>query len=92
MPQERGILTRARIWAASVYVDYVTGLIYVGLQTDQSAEATLQTKHDFEHFAATRDVKVKSYHADNGRFAEKSFVDDVKRCFQRITFCGVGAN
>ena len=58
----------------------------------QSAEATLQTKHDLEHLAGTRGVKVKSYHADNGRFAERSFVNDVKRCLQRISFCGVGAH
>ena len=60
--------------------------------TDQSGELTLQCKHDFEHYAATRDVKVKAYHADNGRFAERSFTDDVKRLFQRITFYGVGAH
>ena len=85
-------MTRARIWAATVYVDYVTGYLFVGLMKDQSAEATLQTKHDFEHLAGTRGVNVKSYHADNGRFAERSFVNDVKRCLQRISFCGVGAH
>ena len=92
VPQEKGILTRARIWAATVFVDYVTGYIHVGLMTDQSGEATLQAKHNFEHLSATRGVNIKSYHADNGRFAERSFMDDIKRCLQRITFCGVGAH
>ena len=92
VPQEKRIMTRARIWVTTVYVDYVTGYLFVGLMKDQSAEATLQTKHDFEHLAGTRGVDVKSYHADNGRFAERSFVDDVKRCLQRISFCGVGAH
>ena len=60
--------------------------------TDQSVEATLERKHDFEHLCATRGIKVKAYHADNVRCTECSFVNDVKRCFQRITFYGVGAH
>ena len=62
----------------------------MGLMKDQSAEATLQTKHDFEHLAGTRGINVKSYHVDNGRFAERFFVNDLKHCLQRISFCGVG--
>ena len=92
VPQSKGLLTRARIWAATIYVDYVTGYVHVGLMQDQSGESTLQTKHDFEHLCATRGVTVKHYHADNGRFAERSFTDDVKKSLQRITFCGVGAH
>ena len=59
--------------------------------TDQSGDATLQSKHDFEHICSTRGVKVKAYSADNGRFAEHSFLSDCKRCLQCLTFCGVGA-
>ena len=92
VPQEKGLLTRARIWAATVFVDYVTGYIHVGLMTDQSGDSTLQCKHDFEHLSATRDVSIKHYHADNGRFAERSFTDDCKSSSQHITFCGVGAH
>ena len=92
IPQWKGTLTRGRIWAASIFVDYVSGFCHVGLQTDQSAESTLQAKHEFEQAAASRGVSVKAYHADNGRFAEQSFVEDVKKSSQRITFCGVGAH
>ena len=60
--------------------------------TDQSGESTLQAKHDYEHLAATRNVKFKHYHADNGRFAERSFTNDCKASTQRITFFGVGAH
>ena len=91
VPQTKGLLTRARIWAATIYIDYVTGYVHVGLMQDQSGDSTIQAKHDFEHLCATWDVKVKHYHADNGRFAERSFTDDVKKSLQRITFCGVGA-
>ena len=90
--QEKGSMTRARIWAATVFVCYVTGYIHVALMTDQSGDQTLEAKHDFEHKCGTRGVDVKHYHADNGRFAEKSFLDSIKKCMQRITFCGVGAH
>ena len=92
VPQSKGNPTRARIWAATVFIDYVPGCVHVGLMPDQSGDTTLQAKHDFEHLCATKGVKVKAYHAGNGRFAERSFVDDVQRCFQRITFCAVGAH
>ena len=79
VPQWKGTLTRGRIWAATVFVDYISGLVHVGLMTDQSAEATLQCKREFEQSCATRGVTVKVYHTDNGRFAEQSFVEDVKK-------------
>ena len=79
VPQEKGLMTRARTWAATVFIDYVTGYIYVGLMTDQSGDQTLQAKNDFEHRCITRDIKVKHYHADNGRFAEKSFLNSIKK-------------
>ena len=80
------------MWAATVFIDYVTGYVHVALMTDQSGESTLQAKHDYEHLAATRNVKAKHYHADNGCFALLSFTNDCKASTQRITFCGVGAH
>ena len=75
-----------------MFIDYVTGYVHVGLMKDQSGEATLQAKHDFEHISSTRDVNVKHYHAYNGQFSERLFTDDVKISSQHITFCGVGAH
>ena len=69
VPQEKGMMTQARIWAATIFVNCVTGYLHVGLMTDQSGESTLKAKQDFEHLSATRDVRVKYYHSDNGRFA-----------------------
>ena len=54
VPQEKGILTRARIWAATVFIDYVTGYVHVALMKDQPSESTLQAKHDYEHLDATQ--------------------------------------
>ena len=33
-----------------------------------------------------------AYHADNGRYAENIFVQDVKDKAQRLTYCGVGSH
>ncbi len=73
IPQEKVNLTRARIWAATVFVDYYTQFIYVSLMADQTAELTLEEKHAFEHFASTWDMTVKHYHADNGIFTDSLF-------------------
>ena len=35
---------------------------------------------------------VKHYHADNGIFADKGFIDAINTKYQKITFCGVGAH
>ena len=83
---------RNNIWAATIFIDYVTGYVHVALMTDQSGESTLQAKHDYKHLAATRNVRVKHYHAYNGRFAERSFTNDCKASTQLINFCGVGAH
>ena len=51
-------MTRVRIWAATVFIDYVAGYVHVGLMQDQSGEATLQAKHYFEHLSSTHDVNI----------------------------------
>ena len=86
-------MTRARIWAATIFIDYFSRYVFVALTRDQTGESTLDAKKQFEHKAATGDVVViKHYHADNGRFAEPSFRNDIVESGQRITFCGVGAH
>ncbi len=65
VPQEKGTMTRARICANTVFVDYYTKFVHVSLMCDQTINSTLAAKHHFEHFAVTRDVSVSRYHADN---------------------------
>ena len=57
---------------------------------DLTAESNLAANKGFEHRCAVRGIKVKNYHADNGRFAEPDWIDQCKRCKQDLTFCGVG--
>ena len=92
IPQEKGNLTRERIWACTVFVDYYTIYVFVALLRDLTADSRLATKKEFEHHCSVRGVKVKHYHADNGRFDEPEWINECKRCKQDLKFCGVGAH
>ncbi len=90
--QEKGTLTHDQIWAPTEFVDYFTCFVYVALMADQTAESTLKAKHAFERFAATRNVSVEHYHADNGIFTNKLFCEDEKNSMQQLTLCSICAH
>ena len=92
IPQEKGNLTQARIWACTVFMDYYTGYVSVALMRDLTAESTLAAKKEFDHLCAVQGVKVKHYNADNGRFAEPAWINECKSCKKDLTFFGVGAH
>jgi hypothetical protein len=77
---------------ATVFVDHFTNMSYVHLQTSTNAVETLEAKTEFEKFALTCGVLIKHYHADNGRFAESVWKEDVQKKGQQLTFSGVGAH
>ena len=78
IPQLKGRLMRAKYYAATIFVDHHTDFTYVHLMRDSTAESTLEAKNAYEHLLLTFRHKVHSYHADNGRFAESVFVQDIK--------------
>ena len=92
VPRISGRHTNARVCGATGFIDHHTGYSFSSLQTSLDGEQTLAAKLAFENHADTCDVKIKSYRADNGRFAEKSFRDSVKIARQTIDFCAVGAH
>ena len=59
---------------------------------DSSQAQTLIAKRQFECEMNKHNVRVQSCRADNGRFAEKAFKDEVAKSNQIITYCGVGAH
>ena len=63
----------------------------IHLQKQLTSEETVQGKVAFETFCKVQGVKVKHYHADNGRFADKGFVNQVNKYKQSITYCMVNA-
>ena len=60
-------MTRARIWGATVFVDYASRWVKVHLMQDTTGDSTLEANNAFERDFMTRNVVPKHYHADNGR-------------------------
>ena len=92
IPQLKGKLTKQRYRAAMVFVDHFSGLSYIHMQWQLTSVETLEAKHAFEAFARRHYVKIKHYHADNGRFADNAFLEDITKKGQMISFCGVNAH
>ena len=59
---------------------------------DYSQDETLESKICFEKLAALHGNTIQSYRADNGRFAENDFRDQIAADGQLIGYCGVGAH
>jgi hypothetical protein len=90
--QMKGALTKARYTGATIFVDHFSRLCYLYPQKSLSAEETLQAKQAFEAFAKSHGVTIKHYHADNGRFAENVWKQDVTSKGQTLSFCGAHAH
>ena len=71
--QLRGTPTLMRYTVATVFIDHYSGLGYVHLQKSTSGQETVEGKQAFERYAAAHGVKIRHYHADNGRFADNKF-------------------
>ncbi len=52
----------------------------------------MAAKISFERYAERHRIKVQAFQADNGRFAETTFMQAIKDAGQTITFCGVNAH
>jgi hypothetical protein len=50
---------------------------YVHLQTSTSSKETLEAKVEYERHARSYGVSIQHYHADNGRFADNEWREDV---------------
>ena len=59
---------------------------------DFTVEKTLIAVKAFEKILAQAGRHVKHYHADNGVFAQNSFLESINKKDQKITFCAVGAH
>ena len=56
VPQEKGQITRACIWGATVFVDYASRWVKVHLMQDATGDSTLEAKNAFEGDCMTRNV------------------------------------
>ena len=87
-----GFLIRQRYKYATVFVDQASRMGFVYLQKTCSAEETIEAKRAFERYAEHRGVIVRAYHADNGIFKAKKWVEECQLRKQDLTFAGVNAH
>ena len=80
--QLKGFLTKRRYRVPTVFVDHVSDLSYVHVQSSTGGDETIEAKH----------VNILHYHADNGIFSENKFMNDVRKSKQSISFCSVNAH
>ena len=93
-PQSKGCLTNTSIVGAQIFADHCSSppFLHCHLLENFSGDEAIKAKVGFERSAATFNVSVRHYRADNGRFAEEAFVNACTSSGQTIDFCGVGAH
>ena len=70
----------------------MSGYIHVEHQLGLSVVESLRAKHNFEQMALQHNVLVQNYHADNGIFNKRKYVEHLQSQSQDIKYCGVGAH
>ena len=90
VPRLDGRHTRSQIHYGTVFMDHVSTNSFTHLQYSTGGIETISAKRTHELYAGSFGVTIKSYHADNGIFAEKAFRDEVDESNKKITFCDVG--
>jgi hypothetical protein len=90
--QMKGILTHGRYMVATRFVDHYSRLGYVHLQKDALSAETRKAKRAFGLYAREWGIKIRHYHADNGRFVDNAWKDALLEENQAITYCGVNAH
>jgi hypothetical protein len=90
--QLKGKLTKRRYKYATIFIDNFSRYKYVHLQTSLTSEETLQAKVAFEAHSRTLGVPILNYHADNGRFIDNAWTQDIQQKGQTTSYCGVNAH
>ena len=90
--QNKGSFFRKRYKVATIFVDHFSRLSFVYLQESTTGAETLLAKRAFEAYAASFGVVITNYHADNGRFAERLFLEHAALQGQTVSLCGVSAH
>ena len=74
--QMTGNLNIKRYKYDTVFVDHFSRFSYVYLQKTATVEETLESRKAFESCAASHNVQILNYHADNGIFRANEWIKD----------------
>ena len=78
IPQMKGCLMQAKYYASTLSVNHYNNYTFVHLMQDTNAQTTLEAKNAYLHLLSNYGRKYITYHANNGHFSEKVFVQDTK--------------
>ena len=91
--QMTGKLTTKRYKYVTVFVDQSSRLGFVHLQSSADADETILAKRAFEEYSRQQGIThISAYHADNGVFRAKKWVESCRRQGQNLSFAGVNAH
>jgi hypothetical protein len=90
--QNKGYFFCKRYKVATIFVDHFSRLSFVHLQESTKGPETLLAKRAFEAYAASFGIAIQNYHADNGRFAKRLFLEHAETHGQLVSLCGVNAH
>jgi hypothetical protein len=74
-----------------LFIDHKTRLVYPSFQESKTASEACRSKCDYEKFEQWYQVKVNSYHADNGAFHSETFKKEIDNRNQKLHFSGINA-
>ena len=92
LAQLKGFLTKRRLHHATVFVDMYSHAGFIYCQETNNGPETIMAKEAFELWSRNRGVRIRHYHADNGRFAEQMWMEHCRTHGQTYSFCGVNAH
>jgi hypothetical protein len=92
IPQMSGFLTSCCIWGCTTFCYHVSDFVYIHLMHNYMVDKMILVVKAFQKVMAQAYHTVKHYHANNGAFTLKGFLDKVNQRDQKITFCAVGAH
>ncbi len=75
-----------------ILCNHISNFVYVHLMRHFTLAETLLAKRAYKKVLAQAGHAAKHYHANNGRFSDKGFHQDITDKGQSITFCGVGTH
>ena len=90
--QLKGTLMQQWYKYAMVFVNQYSRYTFVYLQKCITSQETVMAKHAFERSAEQHGLKITHYHANNGRFADNTFIQNCHVNRQSLSYCGVNAH
>ena len=72
--QMTGVIRKQHYKYATICVDQFSGFSFIYLQQTASAQETLESKQAMERYAQAHNITIQVYHADNGIFKAKQWV------------------